>query len=103
MGYAALAAARSERGAAAPALELAQVDALLERLAHTAGKGSAAKNGNSPWVVQSIVTAIAFLVWSYATDARAYEVMRIAVVPSVSGLLIAAFTVLSGLIIPVKK
>src|SRR5207244_10396751 len=42
VGYAALAAARSERGAAAPALELAQVDALLERLAHTAGKGSAA-------------------------------------------------------------
>jgi len=41
IGYAALQAARAERAAATPTIELAQVDAELERLAHTTGKGSA--------------------------------------------------------------
>ncbi len=41
VGYAALAAARPEQGADAPTLELAHVDATLERVAHTTGKGSA--------------------------------------------------------------
>jgi DNA ligase-1 len=41
VGYAALAATRPELAAAAPTLELAQVDATLERVAHTTGKGSA--------------------------------------------------------------
>ncbi len=41
VGYATLEAARAERAAATPTLELAQVDAELERLAHTTGKGSA--------------------------------------------------------------
>ena len=45
VGYAALAAARSERAADAPALELGGVDTLLDRLAHTAGKGSSAAKG----------------------------------------------------------
>jgi DNA ligase-1 len=41
VGYAALAAARPARGADTPTLELAAVDATLERVAHTTGKGSA--------------------------------------------------------------
>ena len=42
IGYATLAAARPERGADAPGLELAEVDAALQRLGDTSGKGSAA-------------------------------------------------------------
>lgn len=45
VGYAALAAARPEGSADAPALELAQVDATLERVAQTTGKGSAQARG----------------------------------------------------------
>src|SRR5207249_9836060 len=41
VGYATLEAARAERAAEAPTLEVVQVDAALERLAHTTGKGSA--------------------------------------------------------------
>jgi hypothetical protein len=63
----------------------------------------AAKSSGQPWVVQAIVTAIAFLVWSYAVGGRGYEVLNLAVVPSVAGLLMAAFTVVSGFIVPIKK
>jgi ATP-dependent DNA ligase I len=41
IGYATLQAARPEHAAAAPTLELALVDATLQRLAHTSGKGAA--------------------------------------------------------------
>jgi DNA ligase-1 len=41
VGHAALAAARPEHAADAPTLELSQVDATLDRVAHTTGKGSA--------------------------------------------------------------
>ncbi len=41
IGYAALQAAKPEHAAGAPALELTTVDATLQRLANTAGKGSA--------------------------------------------------------------
>src|SRR5256886_16222963 len=41
MGYAAWQAAKPEHAAGAPALELTTVDATLQRLANTAGKGSA--------------------------------------------------------------
>ena len=46
VGYAALAAARPERGADAPTLTLADVDGALERVAHTTGKGSARTKDN---------------------------------------------------------
>jgi DNA ligase-1 len=45
VGYAALAAAQPEHAADAPTLELARVDATLERVAHTTGKGSAQAKG----------------------------------------------------------
>jgi DNA ligase-1 len=45
VGHAALAAARPEHGADAATLELARVDATLERVARTTGKGSAQTKG----------------------------------------------------------
>ena len=45
VGYAALAATRPAHAAAAPTLELASVDATLERVAHTSGKGAARAKG----------------------------------------------------------
>src|SRR2546427_13236879 len=45
VGYAALAAARSERAADAPALELGGGDTLLDRLAPPPGKGSSPPKG----------------------------------------------------------
>src|SRR5439155_18240182 len=41
IGYAALQAAKPEHAAEAPTLDLARVDATLQRLAHASGKGSA--------------------------------------------------------------
>ena len=63
----------------------------------------AAKGSGQPWKVQAIVTIIAFLVWSYAIGGRSYEVLGWAVVPSVAGLLMGAFTIASGFIVPIKK
>lgn len=63
----------------------------------------AAKRAGQPWLVQAVVTVIAFLVWTYALGARAFEVLPVVVSPSLASLLLASFTFFSGLIVPVKK
>lgn len=63
----------------------------------------AAKGGDTPWRVQGLVTAIAFLVWSYAIGGQGYAALNLHIVPSLAGLLLAAFTIVSGFIIPIKS
>lgn len=63
---------------------------------------SAKRAGQSAWRVQAAVTLTAFLVWAYALGARAFEVLGLAIVPSLAGLLLAGFTLFSGFIVPVK-
>ena len=63
---------------------------------------SAKRAGQTAWRVQAAVTLIAFLVWTYALGARAFDVLGLAIVPSLAGLLLATFTLFSGFIVPVK-
>jgi hypothetical protein len=63
---------------------------------------AAKKAGQRASRVQALVTLVAFLVWAYALGARAFEVVGILIVPSVAGLLLGTFTLLSGFIVPVK-
>jgi len=63
----------------------------------------AATRAKQPWLVQSTVTVIAFLVWTYALGARGFEFLHIVVAPSLAGLLLASFTLFSGFIVPVKN
>lgn len=60
------------------------------------------KNGGRAAVVQSVVSVFAFGVWAYAMGARGFEVVHLPVVPSVAGLMLGAFTLFSGLVVPVK-
>lgn len=59
--------------------------------------------GRDTWYVQAAVSLVAFFIWAYAIGARALELTIIPVVPSVAGLLLATFTLFSGLIVPVKQ
>ncbi|GEM_PF-4167084 len=65
-------------------------------------KAVSAKDGNPAWKLQALLWSIAFLIWIYAIDAKVLEVFDIDLVPSVSGLLLAGFTLLSGFIVPAK-
>jgi hypothetical protein len=64
---------------------------------------SKVKNESRAASVQAVVSMFAFLVWSYAMGAKGYEVIAVPIVPSVAGLLLGAFTLFSGLVVPVKK
>jgi len=64
---------------------------------------SASNTDNNPaWKLQAFMWSIAFLIWSYAIDAKVWEFQGIELVPSLSGFLLAGFTLFSGLIIPAK-
>ncbi len=67
----------------------------------TAFLASRAK-GRQVWLTHAAVSLLAFGAWSYAIGARAYEILNIAIVPSMAGILLAAFTLFSGLIVPVE-
>jgi hypothetical protein len=59
-------------------------------------------NGGKVWGVQATLSLFAFLIWTYAMGAKAYDVVGIAVVPAVSAFLLATFTLFSGLVVPLK-
>lgn len=63
-------------------------------------KSTAQTEGNPVWVLQAMMSIIAFLIWSYAIDAKFLDVIGIETVPSVSGLVLASFTMLSGFLVP---
>lgn len=61
---------------------------------------SAKLANNRVWVVQAIMWLIAYLIWVYAMDAKVLEAFEISVVPSLAGLLLVTFAMLSGLVVP---
>ncbi len=63
---------------------------------------AARANRGAVWGVQATLSLIAFLIWTYAIGAKAYLVLDIDVVPAVAGLLLATFTLFSGLVVPLK-
>lgn len=65
---------------------------------------SAASNDHhKSWKIQAFMWTIAFLIWIYAIDAKVLAVFGIKVVPSLSGLMLAAFTLFSGMVVPKKN
>lgn len=52
------------------------------------------------WKLQAVMTVISLVIWTYALDAKYLDVLKIEQVPSVSGLLLGSFTMLSGFIVP---
>jgi hypothetical protein len=64
---------------------------------------SAASNDHHrSWKIQAFMWTIAFLIWIYAIDAKVLAVFGIKLVPSLSGLMLAAFTLFSGMVVPKK-
>ncbi len=62
---------------------------------------STAKSEKNPvWGLQAVVSIIALIIWSYAIEAKYLVVLGVEVVPSVSGLILASFTMLSGFLVP---
>lgn len=60
-----------------------------------------AKAENNPvWRLQAVVSVVALLIWAYAMNAKIFGVFDVPVVPSVSGFMVACFTLLSGFIVP---
>lgn len=57
----------------------------------------------SAWKFSACIAIVAFLIWIYAMDARIFEVLNLSVVPSVSGLLLATFTLFVGVVVPTSK
>ena len=62
-----------------------------------------AKASTQVWVVQSVVSCVAFFVWAYAIGAEVFTVLELPQSPVISGFLLATFTLFSGLIVPVNK
>ena len=62
---------------------------------------SAASNDyHRSWKIQAFMWTIAFLIWVYAIDAKVLAVFGVKLVPSLSGLMLAAFTLFSGMVVP---
>lgn len=55
---------------------------------------------NPSFRFQGWMFAIAFLIWIYAMDAKALDVVQLEPIPALSGLLLVTFTVFSGLLVP---
>jgi len=66
-------------------------------------KMTARDNGFAAWKLSATVAIIAFLVWIYAMDAKIFDVLKYEVIPSVSGLLLASFTLFVGIVVPTTK
>ncbi len=52
------------------------------------------------WKLSTAVAVAGFCIWIYAMDAKLFDVLELGVVPSVSGLLLATFTLFVGLVVP---
>jgi uncharacterized membrane protein YraQ (UPF0718 family) len=64
-------------------------------------RSSANAAQKSTWVVQAVMSVIAFLVWVYALDAKAFQLVSSNFQSAaLSGFLLATFTLFSGLVIP---
>ncbi|MEM8500197.1 MAG: DUF5675 family protein [Pseudomonadota bacterium] len=63
-------------------------------------RATARAEENPFWKLQATLALLAFFIWVYAIDAKALGIFKLEVIPSLSGLLLASFTVFSGLIIP---
>lgn len=63
---------------------------------------AASSEHHSSWKIQAFLWTIAFLIWVYAIDAKVLAVLGIKLVPSLSGLLLATFTLFSGMVVPKK-
>lgn len=60
-------------------------------------------DGIVAWKISAAIAVVAFLIWIYAMDAKVFEVLSLKVIPSVSGFLLATFTLFVGVIVPTTK
>lgn len=63
-------------------------------------RATAKAEDNPVWGLQAIISILALLIWAYALNAKIFNVFEVPVVPSVSGFLVACFTLMSGFIVP---
>ncbi|WP_262694097.1 hypothetical protein [Kordiimonas aquimaris] len=66
-------------------------------------KAMSESDNNPSWKLQAILWSIAFLIWIYAIDAKVLDLISHDPVPSLSGLMLAGFTIFSGLVIPTQE
>lgn len=64
-------------------------------------KVAAASERNPAYKVQGLMFGFALLIWAYAMDAKALEALQITPLPSLAGLCLITFTIISGLVVPV--
>lgn len=64
---------------------------------------TAKDNGIAAWKISCSIAVVAFIIWVYAMDAKIFDVLKLEVIPSVSGLLLASFTLFVGIIVPTTK
>ena len=64
---------------------------------------TAKDSGLVTWKFSASMAVVAFLIWIYAMDAKIIDVLNFGVVPSVSGLLLASFTLFVGIVVPTSK
>jgi hypothetical protein len=60
------------------------------------------RTGRTAWVLQGLVSTVAFFVWIYAIRAEAFYVAGLHYYPSISGFLLGTFTLFSGFLVPVS-
>ncbi|SLN41067.1 hypothetical protein [Pseudooctadecabacter jejudonensis] len=67
-------------------------------------KMAADQAGNQAWKVHAAMAAVAYCIWVYALDAKVFALIGTNIQDTaLSGLLLASFTLFSGLIVPTQK
>lgn len=66
-------------------------------------KQTADQENNPSWVINSVMSVFALIVWAYAVGAKSLLALGLGFYPSVAALLLATYTLFSGFVIPRQK